>query len=166
MSDPRPIGEELGQSRSELEIRQAIDAAWEELNGVVDDHQLEHVMWLEDRFDQSRAGQLVWLAYLKRARSNPAMIGNDPPVYACRCGDTGWLMGFCGCGRHDCVAYKPCETCNAATWRLWRDGHFAPGHRCPVCSGKRKRVPEESAREVLREERAEDDVAAIEQELF
>lgn len=165
MRDPVPIGEELGQGRSELEIQQAIAAAWDELDAVLDDAKLAHLMHLEDRFDQSRAGQLVWLAYLGRARRNPSMVGEERPEYACKCRDTGWVAAFCTCGVVEHVAYRPCELCNRVAYHLWRTGHYAPGHRCAQCSGK-KRAPQESAREVLAEERAEDDARAIEQELF
>lgn len=157
--DEAEIGNALGGDRSNQEIRDAIDVAWDELAGVVDDLQFAHVVRIEPTFDQTRAGQLVWLAYLKRAKVRPSLIEvAEIPRYACPCGDSGMREEPDG-------TYRPCEYCNRESYALWHDGHYRPGHRCGICTGKR-RASQQGAKETVAEERAEDDAKAIEQELF
>lgn len=160
--DEFAAGDALGRNRSELEIAAAVSEAWDELADVIDDAQMRHVTRIESEFDQSRAGQLVWLAFLKRAKHRPSMIEvEEVPRYACPCGDTGLRLVDQG----PPATYRPCEYCNRESYELWHGGHYEPGHRCGICMGKR-RAPQAGARETIAEERAEDDARAITEELF
>ena len=39
----------------------------------------------------------------------------------------------------DANTVRPCQSCNPVAYRLWREGHFAPGHRCEECAPTTRR---------------------------
>jgi hypothetical protein len=55
------------------------------------------------------------------------------------CDGSGWVP------THGFDPVRPCLVCNEHLHSLWEGGHFAPGHRCDVCSPPRGRRPSESS---------------------